>query len=105
MKLSIEEVRNLIRLEKEGDQKLEQAKEQADRIIAKAKENASKIVSTAGNQEYYDQLLKTWMKKTDTQKKAIEEQTEKRIKRLREAAQTSAMENAVSIIVKHVLGE
>jgi vacuolar-type H+-ATPase subunit H len=103
--MSIEEIKTLVRLEKDGGQQLEEAKEKADSVLAEARKNASKIVSAAENQEYYDSMLTEWLKETDAKKKRIEEETEKKIAHAREAVKGSAMNSAISLIVKSVLGE
>jgi len=103
--MSIEEIKTLVDLEKDGEQQLKEANEKADGIVAEAKKNASKIVSAAENQDYYDSLLTEWMKETEAKKKRIEEETEKRIAQIREAVKGTPMNDAISLIVKSVLGE
>jgi len=103
--MSIEEVKTLVRLEKDGEEQLREAKERAQSIVAEAKKKASEIISAAEDQEYYDSLLEEWMKETNFKKKRIEEETEKKIAQLREAAKGAPMNDAVSLIVKSVLGE
>jgi vacuolar-type H+-ATPase subunit H len=103
--MSIEEIKTLVRLEKDGEGQLREAKERADSTIAEARKNASKIVLAAEDQEYYDSLLKEWMKETDAKKKLMEEETEKRIIQIREAVKGAPMNGAISQILKRVLGE
>jgi vacuolar-type H+-ATPase subunit H len=104
-KLSIEEIKTLVRLEKDAEKQLREAKERAESTIAEARKNASKKVSAAEDQEYYDSLLKECMKETDAKKRLMEEETEKRIIQIRKAAKGAPMKDAVSLIVKRVLGE
>lgn len=103
--MSIEEIKTLVQEEKNGEEKLKKAREEAESLIAKAKGDASKIVSATENQEYYDDILKAKSKETDNKKRFMAEETEKKIKLIRETAQGTIMNNAVHLIVKQVLGE
>jgi len=103
--MSIEEIKTLVRLEKDGKEQLREAQERAESTIAEARKKASKIVSAAEDQEYYDSLLKELMKQTDAKKRLMEEETEKRIIQIRGAAKGAQMNDAISLIVKRVLGE
>jgi len=103
--MSIEEIKTLVRLEKDGKEQLREAKERAESTIAEARKKASKIVSAAEDQEYYDSLLKELMKQTDAKKRLMEEETEKRIIQIRGTAKGAPMNDAISLIVKRVLGE
>ena len=103
--MSIEEIKTLARLEKNGEEQLGEAKEKAESTIVEARKKASETISAAENQEYYDSLLREWMKETDAKKKLIEEETERKIGQIREAAKGAPMNDAISLIMKRVLGE
>ena len=103
--MSVEEIKTLVELEKNGVKQVKEEKEKGQGRIAEAKRKASEIISAAEDQEYYESLLREWMKETYVKKKVIEEETEQKMARIREAVSGARTNEAVSLIVKRVLEE
>lgn len=102
--MSIEEIRNLIKEEKETEDKRKKAQEKATGIIEEAREKARRILQEAEQQEYYDEIFKKEAAEIKDKKEVIEKETNKRAERIQEIADKN-LEKTISVIVKLVLGE
>jgi vacuolar-type H+-ATPase subunit H len=105
IKLSIEELKEVVKQERICQEITEKTKEKAADIIAKSKEDAQESLQKAENQEYYEKLFSKGLSEIEEKKKNIEKKTEEKIKNTNEKAHASTAEKAVSMIVSYVLGE
>jgi len=102
--MSVEEIKNLVTLEKESEEKIRKAEEKAANLIEKAREKARKILQEAESPEHYDTLFKTKSKEIGERKKAMENEVEEEVQRIQKAASKN-LDKTVALIVKNVLGE
>lgn len=102
--MSIEEIKNLVRLEKEVEGEIKKANESAANLIEKADEEAHKILQEAEDQKYYDGIFKKKIMEIEEKRDSMERQSEEKIKQLREIADKN-LEKTISLIIKFLLGE
>ena len=102
--MTIEDIRGLVKQEKNSEEKIREAQEEADNIIKKWKKDAQKILQNAEDQNYYDGIFAVESRKIDDKKKLIEKETEKKIELIRETAKKN-LEKTVSLIVNRILEE
>jgi vacuolar-type H+-ATPase subunit H len=102
--MSIEEIRKLVRQEKETEEKLREAEKEAANLIERARERALKILQEAENPETYDKIFEEKLTEVAEKKKLMEKEVNEKTKRLRGVASKN-MEKTVSFIVRYVLGE
>jgi vacuolar-type H+-ATPase subunit H len=103
--MTIENIKQLVKQEKDGQQKLKEAEAEAENLIANARKTASQLIDKAENPEYYDNLLKTRSKDKDDKKAQMAKETENEISQIQEASRGTSFQKAVSQIVKYVLEE
>jgi len=101
--LSFQEVEDLVRLEKEAEQKLAKTREEAIRTVEKAEENAKRLLKEAEEQDY-DAFFKEKKIQIGEEKRAIQESTDERIKDLVKLANKNKRK-AIAFIVNSVLEE
>lgn len=101
--LSFEEVEDLVRLEKEAEQKLVKAREVAVITIENAQEDAKRILKEAEEQDY-DAFFKERKLKIEEEKRTIEESTDEKIKNLTKLANKNK-KKAIAFIASSVLEE
>ena len=102
--MSIDEIKNLVKQEKETEQKRRDAEDQAAKIIENAKEKARKLLQEAESPEYYEAIVTAKTKEIEQKKKHAEKEINERIKQYQKKA-TENMEKTVSTIAAHVLKE
>lgn len=99
----MEEIRNLVRQERNGQDKLRKAHEKADGLIAKSKEKARAIIAEVENPEYFGELYKKKSEEIAGDKEIIEKEAEKKIEHIYERTDALAVKKAATLIVKYVL--
>jgi F0F1-type ATP synthase membrane subunit b/b' len=102
--VSIDEIRNLVKQEKEMEQKRKDAEEQAARIIENAKAKARQLLQEAENPEYYEDIVTAKTKEIEQKKKQAEKEINDKIRQYPKKAEEN-MEKTVSKIVAYVLDE
>lgn len=102
--MSIEEIKNLVKQEKESEEKLRKTREEAASLIERSKENALKILQEAEDQKHYDAIYEARLKEIEEKKKMMESKINEKIERIREIANKN-LEKTISLIVKYVLEE
>ena len=102
--MDIEDVKDLVRLEKELEQLTSETRKEAQSIIDKAKEKAQRVLSAAQNQKYYDVIWESKRKEIENKKRILENETEQKIKRIRDIAGIN-LEETLKFILKSLLGE
>ncbi|HUW48583.1 MAG TPA: V-type ATPase subunit subunit G family protein [Patescibacteria group bacterium] len=102
--MSIEDIRNLVKKERESEEEIQRAKEEAGRIVEEAKTEARKIMNDIEDQRYLDALLETEMKKIEEKRKAIEKEFAEELENLKKRGGKN-MEKAIAYVLKLVLGE
>jgi vacuolar-type H+-ATPase subunit H len=102
--MSVEEIRNLVKQEKEMEENLKMAEEQAATIIENAREKARQMLQDAEDPRTYDKIFNERLAEVEGKKKLVEKEVNKKAEQVREAANKN-LEKTVSFILKHVLGE
>lgn len=102
--MSIEEVKELVRLEKEAEEKLRDAQKGAAALIEKAKTDAHNVIQEAEDPEQYDSIFNAKSMEIEERKKTVDMEVNENIKRIQEKAQKN-LEKTVSLIIKLVLFE
>jgi vacuolar-type H+-ATPase subunit H len=102
--MTIEDIRGLVGLEKDSEEKIRRAKEEADTIIKKSEEDALRILQSAEDQKYYDAVFATGSREIHEKKKLIERETEEKIERIRKTGKKN-LERTISFIARRVLEE
>lgn len=100
--MSVEEVRSLVKQEKESEQELRKAKEEATAIVENAKVESKQILEEVEESRYYSALFETEAKKTARKKKALEKEFDDARERLEKTADKN-MEKTVAYIMKLIL--
>ena len=100
----MEDIKKLVEKEKDSEQRVKKAKEEAENIIKKSEEDAHRILDEAEDQKYYDDIFAAGLKEINEKKKLIEEETEKKIERIRKIAEKN-LEKTASLIIRHILQE
>lgn len=100
--MSIEDVKVLIRQEKEYEQKIAKAKEEADGIIKKSEKDAQRILQNANDPKYYDDIFTKGLAEISDKKKVIEKETDRKIERIRDKAKKN-LEKTSALVLKRVL--
>jgi len=100
--MSVENIRSLVRKEKQIEEEIQKAKERATGIIEKAKTDAKKVLREAEDSRYYDALIEREKKKLEEKKKSLEKEYNDRLEELRKIASNN-MDRAVAFILKNVL--
>jgi len=101
---SVEDIKSLVRQEREFEEELQRAKEEAANIVEKAKAEAKGILEEVEDGRYYSSLLETEVRKIDEKKKAVEKECDDEVEKLKKTASEN-MEKAVAFVVKFVLEE
>jgi vacuolar-type H+-ATPase subunit H len=102
--MSIEDIRNLVKKERESEEEIQRAKEEAGRIVEDAKTEVRRIMNDLEDQRYLNALLETEMKKIEEKKKAIEKESAEEFENLKKEGGRN-MEKAIAYVLKLVLGE
>ena len=102
--MTMEDIKKLVEQEKDSEQRVKKAKEEAENIIRKSEEDAHRILDEVEDQKYYDDIFAAGLKEINGKKKLLEKETQKKIERIREIAKKN-LENAVSLVIRHVLEE
>jgi len=102
--MTIEDVKKLVEQEKDSEQNIRRAEEEAENILKKSEEDAQRILEKAEDQKYYNDIFVAGLKEINGKKKLLEKETQKKIERIREIAKKN-LENAVSLIIRHILEE
>jgi vacuolar-type H+-ATPase subunit H len=102
--VAIEDIRNIVKKERDSEEEIQRAKEEAERIVEEAKTEAKKIMNDVEDQRYLNALLETEMKKIEEKKKAIEKEFAEEFANLKERGGNN-MEKAIAYVLKLVLGE
>jgi vacuolar-type H+-ATPase subunit H len=102
--VAIEDIRNIVKKERDSEEEIQRAKEEAGRIVEEAKEEARKIMNDVEDQRYLNALLETEMKKIEEKKKAMEKEFADEFENLKKRGGNN-MEKAIAYILKLVLGE
>jgi vacuolar-type H+-ATPase subunit H len=102
--VAIEDIRNIVKKERDSEEEIQRAKEEAGRIVEEAKEEARKIMNDVEDQRYLNALLETEMKKIEEKKKAMEKEYAEEFENLKKRGGNN-MEKAIAYILKLVLGE
>ncbi len=102
--MAIEDIRNIVKKEKDSEEAIQRAKEEAGRIVEEAKTEAKKIMNDVEDQRYLNGLFETEMKKIEQKKKAVEKEFAVELKNLKKSGEEN-MEKAIATILKLVLGE
>jgi vacuolar-type H+-ATPase subunit H len=102
--VAIEDIRNIVKKERDSEEEIQRAKEEAGRIVEEAKEEARKIMNDVEDQRYLNALLETEMKKIEEKKKAMEKEFAEEFENLKKRGGNN-MEKAIAYILKLVLGE
>jgi vacuolar-type H+-ATPase subunit H len=102
--MTMEDIKKLVEQEKDSEQRVKKAKEEAENIIRKSEEDAHRILDEVEDQKYYDDIFAAGLKEINEKKKLIEEETEKKIERIRKIAEKN-LEKTASLIIKHILQE
>jgi vacuolar-type H+-ATPase subunit H len=100
----IEDIRNLVKKERESEEEIQRAKEKAERIIEEAKTEARQIMNDVEDQRYLNALHETKMKEIEEKKKAIEKEYTEELENLKKRGGKN-MEKAIAYVLKLVLGE
>jgi vacuolar-type H+-ATPase subunit H len=101
--MSFEQVGELVRLEKEAEQKLASAREEAAEIVKKAEENAQRLMKDA-EEEDYGSFFKDRKLQIEEEKNKIQESTDQKIKKLTQLANKNK-KKAILFITNSILGE
>ena len=102
--MSINEIKNLVKQERELEQLRKDAEEQAAKIIEDAKEKARMLLQEAENPEYYMAIVTAKTKEIEQKKKQTEREISDKLKRYQKKAADN-MEKTVSKILAGVLGD
>jgi vacuolar-type H+-ATPase subunit H len=102
--MSVEDIRSLVKQEKESEVQLKRAKEEATRIVEQAKIEADKTLNDVEDHRYLSKLLEDEMKKIEQKKRTLENESNKVMENLQTAASKN-MEKAVAFILGMVFGE
>jgi vacuolar-type H+-ATPase subunit H len=103
IKLSVEEIRNLVRLEKDIENEVEKAKKTAADLAKKADEEARKILQKAQDQKYYDDITQVRIAEIDEKVIVARKQSGEKTKKLKDLADKN-LEKTISLIVDFVIG-
>lgn len=102
--MSIEDIKKLVEQEKDSEEKIKKAKEEAENIIKKSQKDELRILEDAEDQKYYDDIFATGLKEINEKKRLLENETEKKVERIRKIAKKN-LEKTASLIIRHVLEE
>jgi len=102
--MSVEDIKKLVKQEKDSETKIKMAKEEAENLIKKSQEDAKRILENAKNQKYYDDIFAAGSKEINEKKEPLETETEKKIERIRKIAKKN-LEKTASLIIRHILEE
>ena len=101
---SIEEIKDLVKLERELEEKRREAENKAAEILAISRDKANRIIQEASNQEYYDVFFKTKIAELDKQKKLVEKETTEKMALIQDKTNKNR-EKTVTLVVGNILGE
>ena len=101
--VSLEEIKSLVKLEKEADEKLELTREEAAKIIENAEETARKILKDVDEQDF-SVFVHNRLSEIEEKKKSIEKETEQKAAELLENGNKN-IEKTIRLIASLVLGE
>ena len=101
---SVEDIKSLVKQERNIEEELQRAKEEAANIVEKAKAEAKRILEEVEDGRYYSSLLETEVRGIDEKKKAVEKECYDEVEKLKKTAGKN-MEKAVAFVVKFVLEE
>jgi vacuolar-type H+-ATPase subunit H len=102
--VTIEDIRNIVRKERDSEEEIRRAEEEAERIVEEAKTEARKIMNDVEDQRHLNALFETEMKKIEEKKKAIEKEFAEEFENLKKRG-VNNMEKAIAYVLKLVLGE
>jgi vacuolar-type H+-ATPase subunit H len=102
-KVSFEEIKSLVKLEKEADKKLALTREEAAKIVENAEEAARKISKDVDEQDLSVFVHKR-LSEIEEKKKSIEKETEQKAAELLETGNKN-IEKTIRLIASLVLGE
>lgn len=100
--MSVEDIKSLVRTEKQIEEEIQEAKERATNIVEKAKTDAKRVLREAEDSRYYDALIEREKKKLDEKKKSLEKEYNASLEELRKIASNN-MDRTVAFILKNVL--
>jgi vacuolar-type H+-ATPase subunit H len=101
--VSVEDVRDLVKQEKESEEELQKAEQDAAHIVEEARVEVKRILEDVEGGRYYDTLFEAEVKKIGEKKRAAGKEFDDELERLENTARTN-MEKAVTFIVKSALG-
>ncbi len=101
--MSIEDVKALVKQERQTEEELRKAREEANRIIEDAKVEAKRVRDEAEDGRQYEAIFEGEMKKTEKKKRAEEKSSDEAAEKLKELGEAN-IEKAVGLIVKSVVG-
>jgi len=102
--MSVEDIRSLVKQEKESEEQLKRAEEEAKRIVEEAKAEAESIVNDVECHRYLNRLREEETKKIEQKKSALEKESDEILRNLRTTANEN-MEKTVAFILRLILGE
>lgn len=85
--MSVDDVRDLVAKEREGEAQLSNAKEQASQLVEKAKDKAKQILSAADDPAFLRSLCEQEIKRAEEKKKLRQTECDKALERLKTVAQ------------------
>ena len=101
--VSFEEIKSLVKFEKEADEKLALTREDATKIIENAEEAARKISKDVDEQDF-SVFFKNRLSEIKEKKKSIEKETEQKAAELLENGNKN-IEKTIRLVANLVLGE
>ncbi len=102
--MTVEDIRNIVKRERNSEEEIQKAKEEAERIVEEAKTKAKRIMNNVEDQRYLNGLLEAEMKKIEEKKKTMENEFSEELENLKKRGEGN-MEKAIAYILKLVLGE
>jgi vacuolar-type H+-ATPase subunit H len=102
--VAIEDIRNIVKKERDSEEEIQRAKEEAERIVEEAKTEARRIMNDVEDQRILNALFETEMKKIEEKKKTIEKEFDEEFETLKKRGGNN-MEKAIAYVLKLVLGD
>ncbi len=101
---SVEDIKALVKQEKQNEEELLKARDEANNVIEKAKSEAKRVLEEAEDGRQYEAIFEAESKKIEDRKKTLEKTSDEEIERVKKVAGAN-MEKAIALILKNVLSE
>ncbi len=102
--MTIEDIRNIVKKEKENQEEIRRAKEEAEHILEEGRTEAKRIMDNVEDQRYLNALLETEMKKIEDKKRVMEKEFAEELDDLKKTGENN-LEKTIAYILGLVLGE